>query len=242
MPSPFYNTEGPVGLRKLEGASKVHDIGIGFEALGSDVEGFMVAQALAERSESLTAKPGELVLMTAASKTVTLPSPKLNTTVGVFSAAGGTIVKRGPFPLGCRIYGGAISGAETIELATNQCAILRGDENNWRIIAGEPKLEQSYGALTARTSGTEYEPSATRLTFVTITMHNSSNGTGGIESSVYVGGVEIASPGYYPVAADNALQGSVSYSFFVPPGQKWKAEVVATADGSAELKSSYLTL
>lgn len=39
MPSPFYNTEGRFGWRKLLGTSKVHDIGVGINALGTDIEG-----------------------------------------------------------------------------------------------------------------------------------------------------------------------------------------------------------
>jgi hypothetical protein len=55
VPSPFYNTEGLLGLRKLTGESNVHDIGIGFDALGTDLEAYLLGpwEALTEMSPKL---------------------------------------------------------------------------------------------------------------------------------------------------------------------------------------------
>jgi hypothetical protein len=73
MPSPFYNTEGRLGLRKLEGISKVHDIGTGFQALGKDIESYLTSAKSIVATEQSRENTAYGVLATPDEVSVVLP-------------------------------------------------------------------------------------------------------------------------------------------------------------------------
>jgi hypothetical protein len=95
---------------------------------------------------------------------------------------------------------------------------------------------QVYGALTPRTSGTEYEPSAARPTQVTVYAVAGEAGQP-LAVQVEVGGVLIG---------EQALNGGSSKSrvfmmFICPAGKKWRPTLVGGGAGTT-LESSYLPL
>ncbi len=92
----------------------------------------------------------------------------------------------------------------------------------------------AYGTLTARLSGTEYEASATRMTFVTVEAEVGSGQAG--EMKVWVGGVMIATPKVSVSVGGSSSR--IVYSFLVSPGAKWKVECTQTSSP----ESSYLFL
>ena len=89
---------------------------------------------------------------------------------------------------------------------------------------------QVYGALTTRTNGTEYEPSATRATLVILEAISTTSS----KIIVKVGGVTLAGPIINGTPGEKQVS---SLTFICPAGLKWVTEgVVGT------LKSSYLSL
>jgi hypothetical protein len=85
-----------------------------------------------------------------------------------------------------------------------------------------------YGALTARTAGTEYEPSATRPTLVILSLR----------STVAQDTITVTIGTQIHAETANAANMPRALSFVVPPGKKWKYAV----SGGGTCKSSYLTL
>ena len=97
---------------------------------------------------------------------------------------------------------------------------------------------QVYGAKTEKTSGTEYEPSASRPTFVVLTAENPGVGSGdNIAMVVYVGGVIVCEA----EGNGGAVIATVTASIIVPAGKKWKATIAASV-GSPKVFASYLPL
>lgn len=158
-------------------------------------------------------KPGELVITTAA-LTVTLPPPTFGMTIGVSSATpGSTIVKQNAAEL---IYGDFLAGQASITLAQFQHVELVASGTSWFVVAGEPKREQTYGALTARTKAAEIEPSATRPAFVTGAMFSE----GGYTINLYINGT------LAQIFNGAGVSQTVPVFFYVPAGQKYKWESV----------------
>jgi len=92
-----------------------------------------------------------------------------------------------------------------------------------------------WGAQVERANNTEFEPSATRMTMVALTAERTELSLQqGME--VFVGGVHIASL-FESATVAAELGDTLAFSFFCPPGVKWK--VVATR---SKIKSSYLIL
>jgi hypothetical protein len=84
--------------------------------------------------------------------------------------------------------------------------------------------------VTTRTVGVEYEPSATRPTFVSLEL-TAAAGAGRVTASV--GGVRISSMSY--------LEGvTFGFSLIVPPALKWKFTNLSGANPT--IASSYLSL
>jgi len=96
-----------------------------------------------------------------------------------------------------------------------------------------PTTVGSYTAQTARTAGTEYEPSSTRPTFVILDITGTTNTA--IIGELIVGGIKIAQIGIGRVAETM----EITISFVCPHGQKWQ---IANPFGIVTLKSSYLPL
>ncbi len=90
-------------------------------------------------------------------------------------------------------------------------------------------------AMTARAANTNFEPSATRPTFVTATTF-SANAASMVRALFQVGGVEICSA---QIEGSGSEKQRTVVSFLVPPALKWKWEA---AVGSPEVFSSYLIL
>lgn len=192
---------------------------------GTEWEPFYPNLYIKNYSTNTTVQGSEIAKMTKTGTTVTLPGASLNKIVGVICGEGEITVKKSVF--GDLIYGDFINGAATIKLTLNGHVVLQSDGTNWYIIAGSPINENAYGALISRVVGTEYEPSPTRPTFVSLRMQNS----GALEIEIKVGGVEIAQ-----IAVGGGSEGIWSYSFICPPKQKWKVE------SAKSVASTYLTL
>lgn len=183
---------------------------------------------LGYKKENFTPEYGEMIAMEVGGKTVKLPYSKRNAVIGVWALAGETKIETFS---GEGIYGDFTSGKTTINLTEFQHVILQGNEGGWLIIAGEPRNENAYGALTERTNEAENEPSATRPTFVT--------GYAGKSNEqwvlgLYVGGVNITA-----LMGANVVANQVPFAFICPPKVKWK---FVRTQGAPPLFSSYLIL
>lgn len=109
-----------------------------------------------------------------------------------------------------KIYGDFAGGVNSVTLLTNQHVVLRGDGENVRIIAGEPKRTQEYGVATfhSRAEGEAgVEASATRPAFVLLTAVESASNLSIVNgaSTRFVGTLEIG--------------GEIGFELL--PGQKW---------------------
>lgn len=208
------------------------EVGTGNIEAGSVTEGMLVTAVqeklggtifgLAHKASAISASVanGELLEMTGATTTATLPAATKGRVCGVYAAAAGIKVKTAAGV----IAGDFITGQATIQLELNQHVVLEAEGTNWRIIAGEPKREQVYGTLVEREGFTEYEPSATRATFVVLSRE------GANVTRIVVGGVAVT-----PNAS--VIPGSQIVSFLCPAGVKWKA-----CQPTEKLFSSYLPL
>ncbi len=119
-----------------------------------------------KQAGSTTGESGNLYLMETNATTLTLPAATSGRMVGVATknAIAESKMKAG---VG-KIFGDFLSptGVETVTLAENQHMIVEADGTNWRILSGEGKRTQAYGARTERAVTTEFEPSSTRPTQV----------------------------------------------------------------------------
>lgn len=180
-------------------------------------------------SVETTAESGRTYLV-GGTATINLPAPSATATISVYTGVSSTatIARSGS----ASIYGDFISGATSITLAALQHVILNSDGSNWFIVAGEPKREATPGGWTARTPGTEYEASATRPVFVRILVEGKASTS--LAYGLTVAGV--GDPGETVLPAISGGKVKITSSFWLMPGQKWKAGV-----GNIEaLDSSYL--
>lgn len=165
-----------------------------------------------------TLKSGEWADQTKSGETFTMPAVGTANQYIVTSSS----VAEAKLTTGAKFVGGGLSSSTAI-LTTGMVAVWQSDGTNWRLIAGEVKPEQAYGAQVVRTAETEYEPSASRRATVVLTVRGSTTGW-----NVLVGGVTITQ---FNKTCETA-------TFVCNPGQKWK---IAAAVG-ATIESSYLTL
>lgn len=138
MPSPFYNTSGAVGLRKLLGTSKVHDIGVGFQALGDDIEELLALGIYNEvkHTANCTASAGEFLLMEAAGAVkVLLPVGSRNIMVGLHNTGSANVKIE---PQAGEIYSAGGEERASVELApSNYLFLLSVPARGWFVFAGE---------------------------------------------------------------------------------------------------------
>jgi|ERR1700722_1841075 len=186
---------------------------------------------LTTQSGSYTANPGDFVLATGTSSTITVPVTANALTCVVYYPAGeGELtVKAASGDILGDFMTTAVYFADGCHLLKNQHLSLLGDGTNARIIAGEPKREQEYSGLAGRTVATEYEPSATRPVQVSLTVALTG---GSSEARVFCGGTEIAR--FAPTATT-----TFPYSFICNPRQKWEW---TKPSGTVVVESSYLIL
>lgn len=173
---------------------------------------------LTAQSGSYSAKSGDFVEATGSGSTITVPVTANALTFVACAATGELTVKAAS-----GVIVGDFTNAASCKLLPNQHLLLIGDGTNARIIAGEPKREQTYSALVNRTAGTEYEPSATRETWVSLTFETTAT-----EWKVIVGGVIIAQ------GTEAGANLYTAYGFPCLPGVKWKLE------NAQQVQSSYL--
>jgi hypothetical protein len=203
------------------------------EKIGAKVSGLIFTR----KAESFVGESGFLYYMETGKTTLTLPLPSTkDRVVGVIAGSDEIKIKT---PAGS-IYGDFITGQATITLKTYQHVVLHssgeGFAEGWWIESGEPLREQKYGAFTARTINTEYEPSFNRPTLV--------NAYGGVTKGKEfifkptVGGVAL---GGVNMNLESGELGIIflPLTFICQAGQKWKAEVTGT---SPVLYSQYVTL
>lgn len=198
------------------------EVGTGNIEAGSVTEGMLVTAVqeklggtifgLAHKASAISASVanGELLEMTGATTTATLPAATKGRVCGVYAAAAGIKVKTAAGV----IAGDFITGQATIQLELNQHVVLEAEGTNWRIIAGEPKREQLYSGLTLHTKvemEAGVEISATRPAMASVRIEGAFAGT----ESVSVGG-RIAAI----VAKAEAGSNPSTATVYVPPGQK----------------------
>lgn len=182
---------------------------------------------------SATLNSGEFAELPTGS-TATLPAATAGQLIGVFAGvtASGVVKITSPSP----IYGDFTDAATTINLSFLQHVLLLGGPGYWLIIAGEPKREQVYGTPTERTPGTEYEPSASRPTYVTLVVETNEE-----KAQAYVaptvGGVLLGQQ----TSGPGLGRGVCTTQFICPAGVKWAANAGALT-GTAKLRSIYLLL
>lgn len=176
------------------------------------------------QSISATAENGEFFFANAG-LTATLPaaisSSFGNQLIGIYngSSSGEVIVKAA----GTDTISGDFFEGKEAKLLKNQHVILQTQAKTWRIIAGEPQREQVYSVLTSRANETEFEPSSTRTTVVSLNAEK-----GGI-NEIIVGGVVIL----------KTSSGLSAFQFICPPTKKWK---VRMGIETTTLTSSYLLI
>jgi hypothetical protein len=243
MPSPFYDKSTTFLLRMLRGDSNVHDIGTGFHALAEDVDALLAGKLLlfAKYSGAATLKAGELAFQEKPGEsTFTLPAaPEVNQIIGVIAQSLATAKINGNGKL---ITGDFVNAEPTITLLGNQHVLLFYDGGVWRIIAGEPKREQTYGAPVERAINTPIEPSATRPTFVIVTA-TASTAHAYLEMGAFVGGKSVGNQRGSLFEGTSSIE--LTLSFIVPAGVSWQASAKAThefAEVASKLFSIYLPL
>lgn len=188
------------------------------------------ALSLVEYGANVTARSGELLKMTATA-TITLPTPSLNAIVGIVCASGESTIKTAS---GNIIFGDFINAAATIKLLANQHVVMQSDGTNWYIIAGTPRNENVYSALTVRAEAAEFEANPTRDVFVSLDVFiAATKGT----CEVLVDGVRL---GFVSGAGTGWAGGIFSYGFVLKAGKKWKW--ITNAAVVEEVRSSYLAL
>jgi hypothetical protein len=136
---PYPSGTGAVKL----GASDIEELAQKLDGVLFAGEGARLT--LVAHGAGVKAKPGELLEMTATA-TVKTPLQAANAIFGVICAGGETTIKTE----GGGIRGDFVGAAptETIKLTLYQHVILQSDGENWYIIAGEPKREQTYVLVT----------------------------------------------------------------------------------------------
>ncbi len=192
-----------------------------FEELAKTVDTALAHSTLlwAAQAGSGTAKSGQLLQMTAPG-TVSLPAPAVNAIVGVFCSEVAS-----PSKVSSVAGGGVIAWTggtgQTLTLLTKQFVLLQGNGTDWLLIAGAPKLEQSYvyQGYTQAEAVAGAEPSAVRPAAVTLSI---SPKIEWVSLFVEVNGVIVATmetrattPSVIPIAIP-----------FVPAGQKWRIKVL----------------
>lgn len=184
------------------------------------------------QNASYTAVSGDLVFEEKEGATVTLPTVVKDRIVEVFAGANGVKVKTN----GGSIYGDFVEAVSEVVLQKSQHVRLQCNGTNWDILSGEVKREQEYAAgPTSRTAGVEYEPSATRLVYVTLCVSSTSEKT--MAFRVKVNAREAFTRAQ--VAAIPAEKSTVPVGFPCPPGQKWVVENIANVE---KVESNYLSL
>jgi hypothetical protein len=184
------------------------------------LEGLGLPGLIVSHNASYDAVNGELGMQEKSGATITLPAAAANAIVGIFCGPGATSAKVAAAGA-AKILGDFIEPSASIALATRQHVFLQADGTNWFIIAGEPK-RSGYEAPVARVTNTEYEPSATRETFVIV--------RGDLSSGVAEAACEGQDVGEWEGTAG-------SLAFFCPAGAKWK--ITGTFIGGS-LSSIYL--
>ncbi len=220
-------------------AGEVKNGAVDIEELAKKLDEFLFERllTLSEKAVSGAATSGQMVKCTAAI-TVTAPAVAASALFGVVANGHAVTVKAAG---AAKIFGDflAEAGVTECKLVGMQHLILFSDGTNWFIIAGEPKREQAYGAETSRANNTEFEPSATRETWVTVNGASSIAGAW-LKMNVFVGGQEIAE---LTTGPPSPAKPQVAYGFLVLPGVKWKAQVEAGVGAKEEestLTSRYL--
>jgi len=168
---------------------------------------------LTTQSGSYTANPGDFVLATGTSSTITVPVTANALTCVVYYPAGeGELtVKAASGDILGDFMTTAVYFADGCHLLKNQHLSLLGDGTNARIIAGEPKREQKYAfkEFTKVEAEAGVTPSTTRPAWV-----NMRCAAAGSATVVVVGG---ESAGDAPAASGGTA------AIYVPPGQAWTA-------------------
>lgn len=169
--------------------------------------------AVVKHSASAEAVSGELFIQETTGTTVTLPTPVINRSIGVFYAntSGSITVKCSSGA----IAGDALSATEC-KLLANQHLWMIADGSFWRIMGGEPKRE----AVWTTGEATEGTPSASRPAEVAI-HSQTAKGTGEFKLALSVGGVSVATATTLQVEAFHVALNLGPYR--VPPGLTWKA-------------------
>jgi hypothetical protein len=88
---------------------------------------------------------GELLQLTGAGTTATLPAATKGRVCGVYASASGVKVKTAAGV----IAGDFLTGQATIELRLNQHVVLEAEGTNWLIVAGEPWFGKSWGVVSS---------------------------------------------------------------------------------------------
>lgn len=205
-------------LRALTGKNPGHEIGTGFLALAEDVDKYLLAIVSSSSEHTLTL--GEMALMTATAN-LKLPSPTTSVICGAICKEGTTaILAEG----GAKIFGDflAEAGVAEVKLAKNQHVIFLADGSNWRIIAGEPKREQTYTEKTYTVAEAKagITPSATRPATVNVSMQ------GEKEKIAYaLLGVGGKSAGYVRCQSQAAEFPIWTVTLSTNPGEAWELEI-----------------
>lgn len=141
-----------------------------------------------------------------------------------------------PAASGLQIPNGSVGTSQLAALAVTAAKLGEEAVTDAKIVKGRAlvETENSYGLQEVRATATEFEPSATRFTFVTLEATTGSvNEPAGI-TQLTVGGILIGSAFVPKVTAETSR---AFMSFLCPPAKKWKVQSAA-----GTLRSNYLTL
>lgn len=227
MPSPFYNLSARLKLRMLTGASSVHDIGVGFQSLGADIDAVLAKSTSLFRQMTVSgaANSGDFVVGLGTIN-ITSPAAVANNAFTVFAGSGAVVTVTAASGL---IFGDFEGGVASVKLTQFQHVTLQSDGTNWVIMAGEPKREQAWSAKTAFKTGSSEsgEASATRPALVCLSIVVPPKAA----AAVAISGVTV-------LEMTAGTEGVViPVTLPLNPGQKWEG---TSTSGAAEWSHSYL--
>jgi hypothetical protein len=205
------------------------------ESTGSPVGLGMNLRSTRIVTGATTAKAGERLICTGGPYTITLPAtPLMGQEVEIWSLGTEITVTGGSV----KISGDFKVEATSVVLEDYQHLTLTTEGARWLIVAGEPRRDETWGAVTARTSGTSYEPSATRPSFVVVGFEV----LGGGAEAMKVGRATVTCSGrnFGMSAMSNGVSTIfTSFMFYCPPGVTWSTVLELNA---INLTSSYMIL
>ncbi len=221
---------------KIDGTSNIKLESVNENNLSAAVQVLLNKAAagltVVKQAGSTTGTSGNFYLMETNATTLELPLPTIGRMVGVATKNTVAESKMKTNAGIAKIFGDYLkaTGVETATLTENQHMIVVADGTNWRVISGEAKREQTYGARVERAVG-KFTPSTVRPVQVSVELVGA--GVETFAGTFSIGGVLVQE---MEVKGPTAVSMGV---YFIPPGIEWEW---AKTSGTFKIFTTYLTL